>query len=211
MIIPAILENKVDNFNQNLKLVMGLKGVRAIQIDFADGKLVPTKTLKIEEIKLPKSKISFEAHLMIDEPANFAAYKTAGFTKIIVHYEAFRSELDLEAAVEEIKRLKMTPAIAVSPTSEVSVIRYHVDTINDYVLLGVTPGKQGQKMLPGTKQRLRVMRDLAPMARIDVDGGVNETNIAKLIDNGATSCVVGSGLLKGDVKENYEKLLEALK
>ena len=148
---------------------------------------------------------------MIDEPNNFAVYKDAGFKKIIVHYEAFKSELDLEAALDEIKKLKMIPAIAIAPNSEVSVIRYHVDTINNFTLLGVSPGKQGQKMLVGTKRRLRMLRDLAPMANIEIDGGVTSENIAKLIDSGATDCVVGSGLLKGDIQENYIGLLEALK
>lgn len=211
MIIPAILERTLEKFNQDLKAVLGLKNIQTVQIDFADGNFVSTKTLTVEEIKLPKSSVQFEAHLMVDHPKNFAAYHAAGFKRIIVHYEAFHSELDLEAAVEEIKRLQMVPAIAIAPTSQVSVIRYLVDTISHFTLLGVVPGKQGQKMLAGTKRRLREMRDLAPGASIEVDGGVNIDNIAKLIDNGATACVVGSGLLTGDIKANYQALLEALK
>lgn len=211
MIIPAILENNKEKFQQALQAVLELKNIKSVQVDFADGRFVPTKTLTADEIALPKSKVIFEAHLMIDEPNNFSGYKDAGFKKVIVHYEAFKSELDLEAAIDEIKSLKMTPAIAIAPTSEVSVIRYHVDTVSNFTLLGVNPGKQGQKMLVGTKRRLRMLRDLAPTANIEIDGGVNRENIAKLIDSGATDCVVGSGLLKGDIQENYIGLMEALK
>lgn len=212
MLIPAILENNKKKYLENLKAVLGLKNLKSIQIDFADGQFAATKTLSIGDIELPpRSKISFEAHLMIKDPKDFALYQAAGFKKIIVHYEAFKSELDLEAALEEIKKLKMIPAIAISPTSEISVIRYHVDTIKDFTLLAVIPGKQGQKMLPETFDRLRELRDFAPSANIEIDGGVDSKNIAGLIDAGATDCVAGSSLLRGDIKENYKLLMEALK
>lgn len=212
MLIPAILENNKKKYLENLKAVLALKNIKSIQIDFADGEFVATKTLSITEIELPtRSKILFEAHLMVKEPKDFELYQKAGFKKIIIHYEAFKSELDLEAAIEEIKKLKMIPAIAISPTSEISVIRYHTDTIKDFTLLAVVPGRQGQKMLPATFDRLRELRDHAPGANIEIDGGVDSKNIASLIDAGATDCVAGSSLLRGDIKENYKVLMGALK
>lgn len=182
-----------------------------MHIDFADGELVATKTVSVEDIKLPKAKFFYEAHLMIKEPKNFAEYASKGFKKIIVHYEAFASEQDLEAALEEISKLKMIPAIAISPTTAVSVLRYYTDNISSFTLLGVTPGKQGQVMMPDSMDRLRELRDVAEGAKIEMDGGVNLENIAELIDAGATECVVGSALLEGDVAENYKNLIEALK
>lgn len=212
MIIPAILENNQQKFDETLSAILVLKNLKSIQIDFADGEFVATKTLSIDELKLPaKSKIQFEAHLMINSPKNFSPYQQAGFKKIIVHYEAFANEEDLETALEEIRKLKITPAIAISPTSEVSVIRYYTDTINDFILLSVVPGKQGQKMLPDAIERLRELRDLAPSANIEVDGGVDSKNIAELIDAGATDCIAGASLLTGDIKQNYQLLLNALK
>lgn len=211
MIIPAILENSPKKFTETLSALSVLKNLKTVQIDFADGEFVATKTITIKDFHLPKNRILFEAHLMIDSPKDFAAYQKCGFKKIIVHYEAFANEEELENALDEIKKLKMIPAIAISPTSPVSVLRYFSDTIQDFTLLGVLPGRQGQKMLPDTIERLRQLRDLAPLAKIEVDGGVDSKNIANLIDAGATDCVVGSSLVKGDVKENYELLLEALK
>ncbi len=212
MIIPAILENNLQKFTETLKNIMGLKNIKTIQIDFADGDFVAAKTLPVEQLKLPaKTKIQFEAHLMAKVPKDFIAYQKAGFKKVIVHYEAFESELELEESLEAIKKAKMIPAVAISPTTQISVLKYHTDTINDFVLLGVTPGKQGQKMLSTTIDRLLELRDMAPSAKIEVDGGVNSKNIAAIIDAGATDCVVGSSLLKGDIKENYQILLEALK
>ena len=211
MIIPSILENSLAKFNQRFKSISSLKGVKTLQIDFADGELVATKTLTIDEIQLPKTKFFYEAHLMVTNPKNFVDYAANGFKRIILHYEAFGQEQELEVALDEITKLKMVPAIAISPTTAVSVLRYYTDTIKNFTLLGVAPGKQGQVMMPDTFDRLRELRDLAPNANIEMDGGVNAENIAELIDAGATECVVGHALLEGDIQENYKNLLEALK
>ncbi len=212
MIIPAILETNAKQFQAKLKEVLVLKnGIKTIQVDFADGEFVATKTVEVGEIKLPKNKIEFEAHLMVRRPDNFTDYKKAGFDKIILHYESFDNETELEDALEEIRKLKMKPALAISPTTAVSVLRYFSDNILNFTLLAVVPGKQGQKMLPDTLERLMELRDHAKAGTvIEVDGGVNEANIAGLIDAGATDCVVGSALVSGDIKENYQTLLAAI-
>ena len=211
MIIPSILENNPAKFNERFKAISSLPGVKTLQIDFADGELVATKTVGIEDLKLPKNKFFYEAHLMIANPTNFADYAKKGFKRIIVHYEAFSSEQELEQALEQIIALKMIPGIAISPSTAVSVLRYFTDTIRYFTLLGVAPGKQGQEMKPDTFDRLRELRDIAEGANIEMDGGVNTANIAELIDAGATECVVGSALLEGDIQENYQNLLAALK
>lgn len=211
MIRPAILESNKKEFDKKLKAAIGLKGVKTIQIDFADGDFVATKTIGIEDIKLPKTKHEFEAHLMINGPHNFADYKKVGFDKIILHYESYPSEHDLDEALLQISKLKMKPGLAISPQTPVSVVRYFTDTVHCYTLLGVVPGRQGQKLQSGTEDRLRELLDAASGSDIEIDGGVNASNIAKLIDAGAGYCVVGSALFDGDVKENYQELLEALK
>lgn len=210
MIIPALLESNPKEFQAKLKLVCALKGIKSVQIDFADGNFVAAKTVAPSEIKLPKSKLIFEAHLMVDNPTDFTAYKQVGFDKIIVHYEAFATEQDLDDTLGAIRKLKFIPALAISPTTPVSVLKYFTDTINHFTLLAVLPGKQGQSMLPGCKDRIMELKDLAPNAVIEVDGGVNPSNIAGLIDAGASDCVVGSSLINGDIQENYQSLLQAI-
>ncbi|HAG27560.1 MAG TPA: hypothetical protein DEP19_01745 [Anaerolineae bacterium] len=210
MIIPALLETNAKQFQGKLKEVTALKGIKAVQVDFADGEFVATKTVSVGEIKLPKSKLQFEAHLMVKNPQDFSVYKKVGFDKIILHYESFESETDLETALESIRKLKMIPALAVSPQTAISVLRYYTDNITHFTLLSVIPGKQGQKMLPDTIERLMELRDHTHGSIIEVDGGVNAENIAKLIDAGASDCVVGSALVQGDIGENYKELLEAI-
>lgn len=211
MIIPSVLESNLKQFQSRLKEILTLKGIKYIQVDFADGEFVPTKTVSVEEFKLPKTRVKFEAHLMVNEPKSFEAYKKAGFDKIILHYESFGSEADLEEALDEIRKLKMTPALAISPTTSVSVLRYFSDNVLDFTLLTVVPGRQGQPMLPDAHDRLMELHDHSKTGCVlEIDGGVNSENIASLIDAGATQCVVGSALGNGTMKEDYQRLLEAI-
>ena len=154
MIIPAILESNVKQFQATLKTVCGLKHIKAVQIDFADGKFVATKTVLASDIKLPKSKLQFEAHLMVDKPQDFSIYKKVGFDKVIVHYESFEDEVDLNNALEAIVKLKMIPALAISPQTPVPVLANFTDRVQHFTLLAVLPGKQGQNLLPKTMGRV---------------------------------------------------------
>ncbi|HMQ02241.1 MAG TPA: hypothetical protein PKD79_04235, partial [Candidatus Doudnabacteria bacterium] len=135
MIIPAILESNVKQFQATLKTVCGLKHIKAVQIDFADGKFVATKTVLASDIKLPKSKLQFEAHLMVDKPQDFSIYKKVGFDKVIVHYESFEDEVDLNNALEAIVKLKMIPALAISPQTPVPVLANFTDRVQHFTLL----------------------------------------------------------------------------
>ncbi|MEZ4180524.1 MAG: hypothetical protein R3B41_03390 [Candidatus Doudnabacteria bacterium] len=193
MIIPAILENDHEAIHPKLDLLVELKTPIA-QIDFCDGDFVPHTTVDIIHLPNLPQEIEWEAHLMISNPANFELYRDKGFSKIIVHYEAFDSEAQMDQAVHAIKNLGMTPALAINPETAVSVLSYDTDTLKHFTILSVTPGKQGGEFIKETLYRIKELRELAPEAEIEVDGGINLDNIQKVIDSGANNFAVGSGI-----------------
>ncbi len=210
MIIPAILENDIQNFTDKLNTLASVKGIKKIQVDFCDGVFVSESSLSIEEIGELPNKILYEAHLMIDNPQNFEVYKSKGFSEIIVHYESFTTEVLLEGALEKIKSLGMKAGIAIKPSTVVSQLRYFADNVEKFLLLGVDPGKQGQSMLPETTDRLAELVEICLAEVIaEVDGGINEDNIKILYDLGAKELVVGSALWNGG-QENVGKKYQTL-
>ena len=212
MIIPAILEKTSQGFAERVKQIKQLPDIERIQVDFADGQFVDNTTLAVGEIEKLDKKYDWEAHLMVHEPHNFADYQAAGFKTIIVHYESFASEAQLEAALLSIDQLGMTPAIAINPETLVSVLRYDTDTISRFTILGVHPGKQGQPFIPNTAERVAELRSIAPDATIEVDGAVKADNAKELIDAGANDLVVGSALFETDnIKQNYQAIVDAIK
>jgi ribulose-phosphate 3-epimerase len=214
MIIPAILEKTPHGFAEKMSLIQTLKTkVKSIQVDFCDGLFVPSETLSIHdfaEIGDLSKKYSWEAHLMIIKPQNFVHYKEAGFSTIILHYEAYDSETHLEDALDQISKLGMKPAIAMNPETPVSILRYFTDTIKQFTILSVEPGKQGNPFIPGSIERVKTLRNMAPNATIEVDGGINATNAAALLEAGADCLAVGSALFETEnIKTNYQTIESA--
>ncbi len=211
IIIPAILEKTPQGFAEKFEKIKQLP-VERIQVDFCDGEFVENSTLKIDELPKLDPKFHWEAHLMISRPTDFASYAEAGFKTVIVHYEAFGAEAHLEGALLAIDNLGMEPVIAINPESAVSVLRYDTDTIHRFIIMGIHPGEQGREFMPETVARISELRSMAPNAKIEIDGGVKAENAKSIIGAGATDIVVGSALFETeDIKQNYEKIVDAIK
>lgn len=209
-IVPAILENIKSGLADKMFVITHLPGVERIQVDFCDGVFVPTKTLPVREIGTLNSMFAWEAHLMIEDAHDFLDYKIAGFRTIIVHYEAFSTVAALDESLHEIIALGFEPAIAINPETSVSVLRYFTDTIKQFTLLSVVPGKQGQSFLPESVDRLRELRQIAPNAILEIDGGITLETLPSIAEY-ADYVVVGSAIFKsGSPGKNFEDLVNTL-
>jgi ribulose-phosphate 3-epimerase len=211
-IIPAILESDAAAVTARLDQIKHFDGVTTVQIDFCDGIFVANKTVAVEDLPALPKKIVFEAHVMAESPNNFTAYAAAGFARVIVHYEAFATELALEEALKAIRAAGLEPAIAINPETPVTVLRYFGDTIERFTILGVHPGQQGQAFLPETIMRLTDARAVLPHAILEVDGGVTAAHLPELQAAGASCCVVGSAIFgKSDPAAAYTALRTEIK
>lgn len=212
MIIPAILEKNPLDFAHKLAKIKTIPKLQRIQVDFTDGVFVESTSMPVEEVgHVPKlDKLEWEAHIMVDHPSNFAAYKEAGFSTVVVHYESFLTETLLEEAIEKIIKLGMKPGIAINPETNVSTLRYFTDNITHFTILSVQPGKQGNAFIESTFEKIKALREMAENATIEVDGGVNANNAGALIQAGADYLVVGSALFETEnIKQNYQNIVTA--
>ena len=210
-IVPAILETTKEGFLDKLSRVQKIPGVQKVQIDFADGEFVPHTILPIEEIDSLNPAFSWEAHLMVKNPSDFLDYKIAGFSSIIIHYEAFDLPTKLRLALRQITKDGLEPILCLNPETSISSAVDFLDVVNHFQIMGVHPGFQGADFLPGTIDRVAELRKMCPNAIINVDGGIEESNIKQVALAGADFIVVGSALLKApDIHVAYEKLKMAL-
>ncbi|HEV7498828.1 MAG TPA: ribulose-phosphate 3-epimerase, partial [Vicinamibacteria bacterium] len=85
----------------------------------------------------------------------------------------------------------------------------------DYVLvMSVNPGFGGQKFIASSLDKIRRLRALILQrglkAQIEVDGGVDVSNIRSLVEAGAEMLVAGSAVFgHGDPAASVRRLLEA--
>lgn len=210
IIVPAILEADKEKLESKLFAASRISGVTTLQIDFCDGNFVEGKSVPIKEVDVLNPAFTWEAHLMVQEPVDFLDYQMVGFKRLIVHYESFSSEKQLEEAIDQITKLGMEVVIAINPETPVSNLRYFTDTIKQFTLLSVNPGKQGNPFIEQSVERVKELRAIAPHAIIEVDGGVNVTHAPVLSEAGADMLAVGSALFDTDqVQESYDALVSA--
>ncbi len=209
IIVPAILEETKEGFETKSNSFVRLLGVERIQVDFCDGKFVAHKSLSIADIDSLNPAYVWEAHLMVEEPVDFFDYQMAGFKFIIVHLEAFKSSEQLLSSLKQIRALGLKTGLAINPETDVATVQIYDSLVDQYTLLEVHPGTQGQELLEGSFLRIAKLRNLLPHAIIEVDGGVRLNNVKQILEAGSDVVVVGSALA-GDPEWDFEKFREAL-
>ena len=205
LVIPAILEETREGFLEKASSVIKLPGLKRIQVDFGDGRLIEKQLLPASEMPSLNPAFHWEAHLMVKEPKDFLEYQICGFNTLIVHFEAFPSASQLKITLADIKTKGFNTGVAINPDTSVNVLK---DISADlYLIMSVVPGKQGQVFIETTPQKIADLKALLPHAIIEVDGGINETNIKTVADAGADLICVGSALVKAeDMHSAYNHL-----
>jgi ribulose-phosphate 3-epimerase len=177
------------------------------QFDVMDGKFVPSFSVTCDRIAALKTKLKWEAHLMVLHPeACLADFKQAGAKKIVFHYEATPSPQDI---IKNIKKLGMGVGLAVNPATPVSAFSPLVKQLDSVLFLSVNPGFYGAKFIPEVLEKIGELRRLYPKIEIGIDGGIKESNIARIARSGVDVIYVGSAIfLQPDPASSYRRLTE---
>lgn len=215
LIAPSILSADFANLGRDIKRLKE-EGADWVHIDVMDGSFVPNISFGIPVIKAirPYTDLPFDVHLMIVEPSKyFKAFKDAGADMISFHWEA---ELHADRAVSAIKELGIKAGITLNPATPVSVLEYILPKLDYVLLMSVNPGFGGQKFIDYTLRKVEELNNmknrLNPDLIIQVDGGVDASNIRRLRDLGASSFVAGSAVFRdGKIKENIDALRNELR
>ena len=82
------------------------------------------------------------------------------------------------------------------------------------LIMTVNPGFGGQKLIPYTIDKVRQLKKMVQERQlkldIEVDGGVNLSNVETLMDAGANIIVAGSAVFGGDAEENTRCFLNLI-
>jgi len=194
LIIPALLTS--DRQAAKAALVKFEHVTEWIQLDVTDGKFAGAVSITPDDLPPLPASLKLEIDLMVEQPADYLAecYRT-GATRVFCQIEPVK---DVPALLAQMDQFGFTKGLSLKPETPLDVIWPYLDLIDGVLLHSVPPGKQGQKFLAKTITRVRQLRAKAPKTFIEVDGGVNSTNIAKVFAAGADAAAVGSALIKAD-------------
>jgi len=173
-------------------------GADLIHVDVMDGHFVPNLTIGPPVVKAIKrvATVPLDVHLMVANPDQYLqAYVAAGASLLTVHAEVLSH---LHRTVAAIKELGAQAGVALNPSTPLSVLE-HVAADLDFVLvMSVNPGFGGQRFIPHSLDKVRAVRELlartGSAAFIEIDGGVDLTNIAAVVAAGVSVVVAGQAV-----------------
>jgi ribulose-phosphate 3-epimerase len=187
-------------------------GADWIHVDVMDGHFVPSITIGplVTKAVRDATAVPLDVHLMVDGPErHIGAFVEAGANRLTIHVEACA---DTRAALRAIREAGALPGLAVNPETPLEAARAHLGDIDLLLVMTVHPGKGGQHIEPGWRDRIaraRRMRDeVAAKFLIEVDGGIKSFNAAQAVEAGADVLVAGSAIFES---QDYAAAIRALR
>lgn len=176
-------------------------GADLIHVDVMDGHFVPNITIGPPVVKALKRVATrpLDVHLMVQHPDTYLkAFADAGADMLSVHVEVLPH---LHRTLEAIRALGVKAGVVLNPSTPVSVLEEVAVDVDYVLLMSVNPGFGGQKFIPATLDKIRRTRALldrlGSRAPIEVDGGVDASNIHAVVSAGAHIVVAGQAVFGG--------------
>lgn len=190
---PSILVYSKKEAQAKLAFVQESFPKNNLHIDVADGKFVSTTCwCKPSDFKKLRIRQPFEAHLMTLRPEHrIAAWKRAGASRVIFHYEATTTPLRM---LDTIEKHGLEAGIALNLETSIKDIELLVDRLDAILFMAIVPGLAGQPFHASVLRKITAFHKKYPKKFIIVDGGVNSHNAPLLIAAGARQLVSTSAL-----------------
>ena len=211
-ISPSILSADFSKLGSEIKALEKAKA-DLIHIDVMDGHFVPNITIGPEVIKQLRkyTSLPFDVHLMIAPVDNFIkSFADAGADIITIHPEA---TTDLASSIKKIKSFNKKAGISLNPETSIDKVLPVLSLIDLVLVMSVNPGFGGQKFMPETLEKVKVLRKEIDKKKlktqIEIDGGINIENSKTAIKAGVDIIVSGTTIFKendGDLKKNIQLL-----
>ena len=210
IVSPSLLSADLANLSYEIKAVEEA-GADWLHIDVMDGHFVPNLTMGpaiVASIKKVTC-LPLDVHLMIENPQNYiAAFAKAGADILTVHIETLT---DTKVVLNQIHHLGIKTGLSLRPSTPVDHIIPFLEDIDLVLVMTVNPGFSGQKFIPESVEKIKVIRKRAPQLLISVDGGINAHTKRECIGAGANILVAGNYIFKNNYKESIAALKNFLR
>jgi len=211
LVSPSILTANFANLQKDIEM-LNQSDADWMHVDVMDGVFVPNISFGFAIIKQIKAlaKKPLDVHLMIVDPDRYLQeFKDAGADNITVHFEACTH---LNRTIQKIKELGCRAGVALNPATPVAMLDDIIEDLDMVLIMSVNPGFGAQKFLAGTYKKITDLKNMAagrnPNLYIEIDGGVDQNNIEKLVKTGANVLVAGNSVFSSS---NPDKAISALK
>jgi ribulose-phosphate 3-epimerase len=181
-------------------------------IDVMDGKFVDNYQMPIDEINELSlyTKKPLDIHLMVEDPEYY-------IEKIInrnIEYITFHLEInkDIKSLINKVKEKGYKVGLSIKPNTDIKEIIPYLEYIDLILIMSVEPGQGGQTFITNSLDKISNLKSIIEEKYnnlvIEVDGGINNSNINSLKESGADIVVSGSYIVNSS---NYDDKIKMLK
>ncbi len=210
LVAPSILSADFGKLAQEVDAICKA-GCDLVHVDVMDGHFVPNLTIGPVVISAV-SKVAtkpLDIHLMVENNNFFVEL----FAPLKPKYISFHIEEEKHPhrLIQKIRSLNISPAVVLNPHTSIESLEYIINDLDMVLLMSVNPGFGGQKFIPSVVEKAKKLKELIIRKNanclIEVDGGVNNSNISLLKEAGVDIVVAGSYVYNSD---DYKEAIESL-
>lgn len=209
-IAPSILSADFTRLAEEIGHVKA-GGAKMLHVDVMDGHFVPNITIGLPVVKSIRkaTDLVIDTHLMVSEPGRYAVeFVKAGANMVSVHVEA---DPHLQRTLVAIREAGAKAGVAINPGTPLEALTEALPYADFILLMSVNPGFGGQSFIPTMTDKLRRLKAMIDASgyqvKIEIDGGIDESNISKIVESGAEMIVAGSAVFGGGEPEAAVKRL----
>lgn len=206
-VIPGLLEADLAAIGAKLKLVEPF--VQWVQIDLADGDLVPNRSFSdVAALAQLHSPVNLELHLMVRHPVEFLVPGLEGGVK---RFLAQVEGEEIDTFLKECRHYGVEAGLALGMRSPVEMVKPWLDRVDEILVMSVQEGFSGQNFQWEALGKILRIRRERPTLPIAVDGGINPQNAALAAMAGAQRLVATSAIFGHPPLEQAIRRLQNLR
>lgn len=210
-LVPSLLSANFYNLENDLN-ILKKSGISVIHLDIMDGLFVSNLSIGIPVVESLNEYFGddfiFDTHLMIEKPERYVDnFKRAGADIITIHAEATS---DIMGTLSLIKEKKAKAGISIVPETDVKILEPVLGFADLILIMSVHPGFGGQKFMESAIDKVKYLEEKRRENNynyiIEIDGGIDASNIDRVLESGVDYVVAGSAVFKGDIESNIKSL-----
>ena len=189
---------------------LGLTDVNYIHVDVVDNKFVTGRKIPIRKLKkiYKYTDKRLDVHLMVNKPKKYIKKLALLNTeRIVFHVEL---EKNIEKNLDYIHKFGIKNGLAISPETDISILKPFLDKIDTILVMSVNPGYGGQAFIPESLDRIKKIKKMIGKRKIElsVDGGIKEEQAKQLKEIPVDIIVAGSYITNSN---NYQEKIDSLR
>ncbi|AEV69133.1 ribulose-phosphate 3-epimerase [Acetivibrio clariflavus] len=211
-IAPSILSADFARLGEEV-VKLEKAGADLVHIDVMDGHFVPNITIGPPVVKAlrKETNLPFDVHLMIEDADKYIdSFADAGADIITVHVEACRH---LHQTLQKIKSHGLKAGVSLNPATPLHSIEWVLNEVDMILVMSVNPGFGGQQFIEISTSKINKLKNMLLSKGlhidIEVDGGIDLSNIYEITKAGANVIVSGSTIFNSpDMSRTIKDLRE---